>query len=312
MTLPKPFRFGVKFRRTENMTTLTERARRLESLGYSTLLFSDHFWNVLAPLPTAAAVAAVTTTLRVGTNVLGNDFRHPAALAKEAATIDLLSGGRFEFGYGAGWMADDYRRIGIPMDSPGTRIERMEEAIEVMKGLWSEGVFEYRGKHYAIEDLDGFPLPHRPGGPSLLIGGGGRKILSVAVKHADIIGINPRAGSGTHDAATNHDASEAAVDRKIGWVREMAGDRLSEIELSMNAYIAHVTEEPGAPERLLSERFQLPPEEALRVPHGWVGSIDKIAENLQEWRERWGISYWIVQDESADELAPLVARLAGT
>lgn len=312
MTQQNAFRFGVKFRRTENFKTLTERARRIEALGYSTLLFSDHFWDVLAPLPTAAIVAAVTTTLRVGTNVLGNDFRHPAGLAKEAATIDMLSGGRFELGYGAGWMADDYRRIGIKMDSPGLRIERMNEAIEVMKGLWASGVFEYQGKHYSIEDLDGWPLPHRSGGPSLLIGGGGRKLFAVAVEHADIIGINPRAASGTHDTATNHDTSEAAIDRKIGWVREMAGDRISKLELSMNAYVAHVTEERGAAERLLSERFELPPAQAARVPHGWVGSIDKIADDLRKWRERWGISYWIVQDESADELAPLIAELAGT
>jgi probable F420-dependent oxidoreductase len=262
-------------------------------------------------MPTAAAVAAVTTTLRVGTNVLGNDYRHPAVVAKEAATIDRLSSGRFELGCGAGWMADDYRRIGMPMDSPGVRIERMNEAIEVMKGLWAPGVFRYRGKHYSIEDLDGWPLPHQEGGPPLLIGGGGRKILGVAARYADIVGINPRAASGVHDTATNHDGLPTAVDRKVGWLRELAGDRLASIELSMNAYVAHVTEERGAAERILSERFELPPEQAVGVPHGWVGSIEKIADDLRGWRERWGTSYWIVQDEAADELAPLVALLAG-
>ena len=132
MTDLRPFRFGVKFRRAQSGAALAERARQIEAAGYSTLLVSDHFWNVLAPLPTAMAIAAATSTLRVGTNVLGNDFRHPVLLAKEIATVDVLSDGRFELGHGAGWMADDYRGAGMTMDSPGVRIERAEFLIPVV------------------------------------------------------------------------------------------------------------------------------------------------------------------------------------
>jgi len=312
MSQSRPFRFGVKFRRAETGEALAERARRIEGAGYSTLLFSDHFWDVLAPLTGAMAAAAATTTLRVGTNVLGNDFRHPVVLAKDIATVDLLSGGRFEFGHGAGWMADDYDQAGMPMDRPGIRITRMQEAIEVMKGLWSEGAVDYRGEHYTIRGLEGHPKPAQPGGPPILIGGGGKRILGIAGRIADIVGINPIAASGVHDEATNHDGLPEATDRKLGWLRESAGDRMGEIEISMNAYIAEVTEERGAAERLMSARFELPPEQAVTVPHGWVGSIEKIADDLLAWRERWGASYWVVQDEVADSLVPLVAKLAGT
>lgn len=312
MTDTRPFRFAVKFRRAATGEALARRARQIEAAGYSTLLLSDHFWDVLAPLPSAMAVAAATTTLRIGTNVLGNDFRHPVLLAKEVATVDLLSGGRFEFGHGAGWMADDYRRAGMQMDSPGVRIERMAEALEVMKALWREGAVNHRGKHYTIEDLEGWPKPLQPGGPPILIGGGGRRLLGVAARLADIVGINPIAASGIHDRATNHDATPEATDRKIAWLREAAGPRLDEIEISMNAYVSEVTDEKGAAERILSARFELPPAQAVHVPHGWVGPIEKIADDLLAWRERWGVSYWVVQDEAADDLMPLVAKLAGT
>ncbi len=312
MTNTHPFRFGVKFRRAPTGEALAERARQIEGSGYSTLLMSDHFWDVLAPIPTAMAVASATTTLRIGTNVLGNDFRHPVLLAKEVATVDMLSGGRFELGHGAGWMAEDYRQAGMQMDSPGVRIERMAEAVEVMRALWQDGPVNHRGAHYTIQQLEGWPKPHQPGGPPILIGGGGRRLLGVAARIADIVGVNPVAASGIHDRATNHDATPEATDRKIAWLRAAAGPRLGSIEISMNAYITEVTDEQGAAERILSDRFDLPPEQAVRVPHGWVGPIEKIADDLLAWRERWGVSYWVVQDEVADALIPLVAKLTGT
>jgi probable F420-dependent oxidoreductase len=311
MSHPRPFRFGVKFRRAESGAALGERARQIEGAGYSSLLLSDHFWDVLAPLPAAGIAAAATSTLRVGTNVLGNDFRHPVLLAKEVATVDHLSGGRFELGHGAGWMADDYRQAGLQMDSPGIRISRMTEAIEVMKALWAEGPVHHEGTHYTIDGLEGWPKPAQQGGPPILIGGGGRRILGIAARLADIVGINPIAASGVHDRETNHDGTPEATDRKIGWLRDAAKDRLDEIEISMNAYVAEVTSEKGAAERIMSERFDMPPAEAVHVPHGWVGPIEKIAEDLLAWRERWGVSYWVVQDEVADDLSPLIKQLAG-
>jgi len=302
----------VKFRRASSGAELAEQARRIEDMGASTLLLSDHFWDVLAPIPAALAVANATTTLRVGTNVLGNDFRHPVMLAKEAATVDVLSGGRFELGLGAGWMADDYAQAGMTMDSPGTRIDRMEEAVAVLRGLFGAETFDFEGKHYTVRGLDGMPKPLQKNGPPILIGGGGKKLLGIAARCADIVGINPVARSGTHDVETDNDATAEATDRKVEWVRRAAGDRFDELELSMNAYLAVCTEERGASERLKSERFRLPPEVARDVPHGWVGSFDRVRDDLLAWRERWGISYWVIDVEVAEDFAPLIAKLAGT
>ncbi len=164
MSADRPFRFGVKFRRAGTGAALAERARRIESMGYSTLLFSDHFWDVLGPLTGAMAAAAATTTLRVGTNVLGNDFRHPVVLAKDVATVDRLSDGRFELGLGAGWMADDYDRAGMHMDRPGVRIERMEEALRVMKGSGARALSTMRARTTRSDDSRGIPNPSSPAG----------------------------------------------------------------------------------------------------------------------------------------------------
>jgi probable F420-dependent oxidoreductase len=309
---PRKFRFGVKLRRASSIEELAAQARRIEDLGCSTLLLSDHFWDVLAPMPAALAVANATSVLRVGTNVLGNDFRHPVLLAKEVASVDVLSGGRFELGLGAGWMADDYARSGMRMDSPGVRIERLEEAVAVLRGLFGEGPVDFRGKHYRIRGLDGTPKPRQKNGPPILIGGGGQRLLGVAARCADIVGINPVARSGVQDVETDHDASAEATDRKLEWLRRAAGERFDALELSMNAYVAVRTDERGASERLKGERFRLPPDVARQVPHGWVGSLDAIRDDLLAWRERWGISYWVLDVAVAGEFGPLIAKMAGT
>jgi probable F420-dependent oxidoreductase len=309
---PRAFRFGVKVRRASSFEELAAQARRVEDVGWSTLLFSDHFWDVLAPIPAAMAVANATSVLRVGTNVLGNDFRHPVLLAKEAATVDVLSGGRLELGLGAGWMADDYTRAGMAMEPPRMRIERLEEAVAVLRGLFGEGPVDFQGKHYAVRGLEGTPKPRQKNGPPILIGGGGQRLLGVAARWADIVGINPVARSGVHDLETDRDASADATDRKLAWLRRAAGERFAALELSMNVYLAVRTDERGASARLKSERFRLPPELAREVPHGWVGSLEAIRDDLLAWRERWGISYWVLDAAVAGEFAPLVSKLAGT
>ena len=306
----RKFRFGVKCRRARSGAEVAEQARELEDLGYSSLLMSDHFWDVPAPMPACAVAAAATTRLRVGTNVLGNDFRHPVVLAKEVASLDRLSDGRFELGHGAGWMREDYEKAGMTMDSPGVRVERMAEALEIMRGLWGEGPVDFEGRHYRIRGLEGFPKPAQRPAPPVLVGGGGKRILTVAARLADIVGVNPIARSGDHDEETDHDALAEATDRKLGWLREAAGERFDALEISLNAYLVAVTDDAAEGARLVSERFRVPPEDAGEIAHALVGSVEHIVETLQARRERWQASYCVISEEHTRAFAPVVARLA--
>ena len=208
MAHDRRFRFGVQLHTATSGEAWTGAARRAEDLGYSTLFLPDHFGDQLAPVPALMAAADATTTLRVGALVWDNDYKHPVVQAKEAATIDVLSGGRVEFGIGAGWMTSDYEQAGIPKDRAGVRIARMVEALAVYRGHWGDGPFDFEGEHYRIAGLDGFPKPVQRPGPPILIGGGGPKVLAIAAEHADIVGVNPPIPKGYIDAST---ASQASV-----------------------------------------------------------------------------------------------------
>lgn len=311
MTQTRRFRFGLKVRTTADGKGLAEAARQAESLGYDALLVSDHPTHPqLGPIATATALACATQNVRVGSSVVANDFRHPVLLAKEFATLDVLSGGRAELGIGTGWKQEEYEDIGLPFDRPGRRIERLGEAIDVMRHFFAGERFDYAGEHYQIRALRPYPPLSRPHLP-IMMGGGGRKFLSLAAQKADIIGINPAARSGAHDSSTDADAKEECTDEKVAWIREAAGDRMGEIELAMQVYAGKVTDDRGAGDRALQERYPFPLEEARRVPYAWVGSVESICEGIEERRERWGISYWVVMAEGMEEMAPVVERLAG-
>ncbi len=307
----RAFRFGVKLRESDDLAGWSEQARRAEALGYDTVLLPDHVDYGFAALPGALAAALATERLRVGTSMLCNDFRHPAVLAKEVATIDRLSGGRFELGLGAGWMREDYQRTGIARDPAAVRIERLEEALIVIRSLFAGSPVDFDGAHYKIEDLEGHPKPIQSGGPPLFVGGGGERLLRVAGRHADIVGINPTARSGVHDAATDLDASAESTDRKLGWLREAAGARFDSLEIACEVYFAQLVDDPADAARRVSERYRRPPEEARLVPNALVGSIDALAEVLEARRERWSMSYWILPTVVMESMAPLVDRLSG-
>lgn len=311
MTSRRPFRFGLKLREAEDWAGWAEQVRRAEALGFDTILLPDHIDYGFSPLPAALAAAQATTRLRVGTSVLCNDFRHPTVLAKEVATIDRLSGGRFELGLGAGWMQEDYRQTGIDRDPAAIRIERLEEALIVIRGLFGKGPVSFEGSHYRVEGLEGHPKPLQAGGPPILVGGGGQKLLGVAGRHADIVGINPRVRSGVHDEATDLDASAEATDRKLIWLREAAGSRFDSIEVACEVYFSHVVDDPLEADRLLSERYRRPASEAGLIPNALVGPIDQLVDVLEERRERWSMSYWILPPAMMESMAPLVDRLAG-
>jgi probable F420-dependent oxidoreductase len=289
-----------------------ETAKKAESLGYSTLLMPDHFGNQLSPVPALAVAAAATETLRVGTLVFGNDFRHPAELAKETATLDLLSDGRLEVGLGAGWMTEDYTWTGIAHDRAGVRIDRMIEAIAVLRGLWGDDAFSFDGEHYRITEMNGLPKAVQAGGPPLVVGGGAKRVLSTAARLADIVGVNPNVGEGKFGAEASASMSADATDEKLGWVREAAGDRFDDIEISILKFVTIVTDDREAVAGKVGPAMGMDAATALASPHMIIGSAEQIADELIEQRERWQGSYVTVQSDALESFAPVVAALTGT
>jgi probable F420-dependent oxidoreductase len=191
-----PFRFGVQLSNASSGASWRDLARTIEDLGYSTLFIPDHFDDQFGPLVALTVAAEATTDLKVGSLVFGNDYRHPIVLAKEIATLDLMSEGRVEFGLGAGWMTTDYEQSGINNDPPGVRISRMAESLTIMKSLWSTGAATFAGEHYTVSGAVGAPLPHSRPHPKIIIGGGGRRVLGIAAREADIVGVNPSLAAG--------------------------------------------------------------------------------------------------------------------
>jgi probable F420-dependent oxidoreductase len=314
MAAARPFRFGVQCSSapSPSATSWAALARRCEDLGYATLTVADHFDDQLAPVPALMAAADATTTLRVGALVFGNDYRHPVVLAKEAATLDVLSGGRFEFGLGAGWMTSDYAQAGMPLERPGVRIDRMVEALEVITRLWSDEPCSFRGEHYTVEGLDGLPKPVQSPRPPILIGGGGPRVLGVAARWADIVGINFALTKGVIDASAGPNGTAESTDEKIGWVRDAAGPRFDAIELQVRVHLAIVTDDREGVATALAGGFGLTPEQALQSPHALAGTVEQIADDLVARRERYGISSIGIGLDAMEAMAPVVARLAGS
>jgi probable F420-dependent oxidoreductase len=312
MAHPRPFRFGLMAAKASSGADWVATARKAEELGYSALLMPDHYGDQLGVIPALTAAAAATTNLRVGSLVFANDFRHPALLAKDTATIDLLSDGRLEVGVGAGWMDDDYRWTGVPHDSAGTRISRMIEAIEVLRGLWGPEPFSYSGEHYTITEMNGMPKPVQAGGPPLIVGGGGKRVLSTAARLADIVGVNPNVGAGSFGPAAIASMSADATDEKLTWVRGAAGDRFDDLEISILKFVTNVTDDRDTVAEKVGGAMGIDAATILASPHTMVGSAEQIADELVEQRDRWQGSYVTVQLDAIDTFAPVVAALAGT
>jgi probable F420-dependent oxidoreductase len=313
MVHPRRFRFGVQLAGAASGPEWATLARRTEELGCSTLFLPDHFGDQLAPIPAMTAAADATSDLRIGALVLDNDFRHPVVLAQDLATVDRLSGGRLEVGIGAGWMNSDYEQSGIAKDPPGVRISRVEESVAILKGLFAEGPFTFQGDHYHLTALDGRPKPLQQPHPPFIIGGGGKRMLSVAAREAQIVGINPALRTGNVDVETAQDATADATDRKLGWLRDAAGDHFDELELNCLLLVTIPTDDFDATVDGLASMFGISPEQAREVPHALVGDTARMVDALQERRDRWGLSYFVVQGMDALEaIAPVIARLAGT
>jgi probable F420-dependent oxidoreductase len=323
------FRFGALEYLTGSGQQWTETVRRIEGSGFSTLEIIDHLGTAqLAPLPALAAAAAVTTTLRLGTQVLCNDYRHPIVLAKECATLDVLSNGRLELGIGAGWMLDDYTQSGIPLDPPGVRISRLEESLTILKRCFADQPVTFTGKHYDVRAHDSMPKPVQSPHPPILIGGGAQRMLRLAGREADIVGINfdlrsdttrapntPAAG-GLMTAAAARTGTSEEVDQKIAWVREEARDRFDQLEFNITGFVTRVTDDVAGTAADIGARIGLSAKETLDIPFVLIGPPERIIDTLVERRERFGINYWTFPmarlPNAYEVLAPVIERLAGT
>jgi probable F420-dependent oxidoreductase len=302
----RPFRFGLIMTSVESRKAWAEAAKRVEDSGFSVLLVPDHFALPVAPVPAMLAAAEATTVLRVGSYVLANDFRHPAVLAKEAATLDLLTDGRFELGLGAGWNGAEYRRAGIPFESGRVRFERLNEAVRVIKALLDSGSADFDGTHYRTE---GLPCPVRTVQTPLplLLGGGGRRMLRFAAEQASIVGLMGAARDGAIDMST---VSEQATLRRIGWIRDAAGARFDQIELNVFVFQARLTEDRAAAVETIARDASLDPALVAASPHYLLGTREQMREQLLRLRAEHGLSYFAFFDRDLPMVAPVVAQLA--
>jgi probable F420-dependent oxidoreductase len=306
------FRFALQVSKAESAQAWRSLARRAEDLGYCTLYVPDHLDDQWSPMVACAVAAEATTTLRVGTLVLDNDFRYPVVLAKEAATLDVLTGGRFEFGIGAGWMTTDYEQSGIPMEAPSVRIGRLEESLEIMRAMWRDGSATFSGKHYDVHGAVGSPPPVTPGGPPIVIGGGSKRILTLAGRHADVVSIVPSLAAGHIGREV---AAESVVEKyreRVRWVRDAAGERAGDLELQCWTVAVQVV--PNADEvfESMAPLFGLSPDQMRAAPLALIGTVPEIVETLRRRREELGFSYIVVHEAEYEALAPVVAELAGT
>jgi len=309
----RPFRFGVQLSAPADGRSWVETAKRMEDLGYAVATMPDHFTDQLAPMPALQALLDATTTLRAGALVFDNDYKHPLVLAKELATMDVLSEGRVEIGLGAGWMVSDYEQAGMPYDPPGVRVDRFEEGLAVIKGAMGDGPFSFDGTHYTIRDYDGRPKPVQAPGPPILIGGGGRRVLSIAAREADIVGVNGTLDSGVIGPEAIATMTEPAVADKVAVVAEAAAGagRLDAIEMNIRTFFVSVTESREG--QLGAIAGMIGVEEAMveASPFALIGNESQIVETLLARRARFGFSYVIVGSEVIDAFAPVVARLSG-
>ena len=322
MAPSRPFRFGVLCESARTTQDLLATAHEAEASGYATFLIRDHlldqpFAHQFAPLASLAWVASTTRTLRVGSMVIANDYRPPVQLAKELATLDALSGGRVELGLGAGFLEAEYRPAGIPFERPGLRVDRLEEAIQVYKGLLSQDQVTFHGEHYDLTEFDNFPKPiQRPHVP-IMVAGGSKRMLTLAGREADIVGLMGVSTGGGVMMSDPGRRSAAGVSQQVEWVRAGAGDRFDQVELS-TVITPIATADTRAARRDAAEQYareqgwpDVTADQILEMPSMLIGSPEQMAADLEARRAELAISYYVLSDKHARVLAPLVARLRG-
>jgi len=305
----RPFRFAITTSRAGSGPEWRAEARRIEELGYDTLLLTDHITSQLAPVPALAAALEATTRLRVGSYVFANDYRNPFMLAKEVATLDVLSGGRVEFGIGAGWHARDYEMLGIPYDAPATRVSRMIEAVRLIDRLFVEDTVDASGRYYTVRGAKLLPKPVQRPRPPLMIGGGGPRMLRFAAEHADIVALNPQFSADGQPVVS--DLTTGATERKLERLRAEVGARLALVELNVFIVDAGVTDEPRSRWDALATRLKGAAAQLVDSPYFLYGSTAELKRQLLARRERLGITYIGLPEQAMEPFAPLVRELRG-
>ena len=310
----KPFRFGVQVTHTPSGAGWAELAKRIEGHGYDVATMPDHFGDQFAPVPGLQAILSATTTLRASALVFDNDYKHPLVLAKELATMDVLSEGRVEIGLGAGWMISDYEEAGMPYDRPGVRIDRFVEGLAVIKGVMGPGPFSFDGEHYTITDHDGLPKPVQGPHPPIIIGGGGPRVLGIAAREADIVGVNGTLDAGVIGPDAIATMTRDAVVGKVAVVADAARDagRLDHIEMNIRTFFVKVTDDRDTDVSAMADMIGVDDRMIRESPFALIGSVDQIIDDLVARREEFGFSYVIVGGAEVDDFAPVVAALAGT
>lgn len=304
---PKPFRFGVVVRKAGSGKEWAERARRIEASGFATLLMPDHFVGPrFAPIAGLTAAAMATTTLRIGTLVFSNDYRHPVVLGKELATLDVISDGRLDVGLGTGWMREDYDRAGLAFDEPKVRFERFAEAVEVLRGVWGEGAFTYEGSYYHIDELVQEPKPVQKPYPRFLFPGGGPRMLRLAAKYASYVNLTLRVRADGTGVDSTDGGYQAFLD-KIDVIRKAAGDRFDEIELGTSVQQVGV---PSDKEEWSAVSLD---ERQRQTPQILLGDTSEMVDKLRYWRDTHGLNFFVLHhDKDLDTFIPVVEKLAGS
>lgn len=308
----REFRFGISFAGAPSRTGLVEEIRKAEDSGFEVVCTADHISSRLAVMPLLSAAAEISS-MRVSPMVIANDYRHPVVVARDGATLDILSEGRFELGIGTGWIKEQYDAAGLAYDDPKTRVDRFEEAIEVIKGCWQGEPFSFEGSHYHVSNVTS-PTPVQKPHPPLLIAGAGRRMLTIAGREADIVGISPlgNAASGFEHFGPAMATSGDRIEDQVSWIRAGAGARFEDLELSAMAHYLESTTDVKATAERLAANWGSTTEQVLGSPHVFLGSTDRISEQLQEQRDRLGISYVVFGSASLETVRPVVAQLAGT
>lgn len=324
----RPFRFSLQSFNTDSPKSWRNLIVKTQDLGYSTFFLADHFLSsgaaldstghppqMLGATPAIAMALAQTTTLRVGCRVFCNDYRHPITLIKEAATMDYLSQGRYEFGLGAGWIKNEYEAVNLPFDKFPERFARFAETVEAYKAFMSGEELEIDGETLKWSGFFGTPAPTQSPHPPIMIGGGSKKILTYAGQHADIVSLNFNNRTGALGVEGMGSGMAEATAKKIQWIKDGAAGRFADIELEIGAYTTIVTDQPEATATAIGQAMGFSAQDIMQHPHCLIGSVDFICDELQRRREQYGISYVSVMDDGSNNMveafAPVVARLAG-
>jgi probable F420-dependent oxidoreductase len=322
--MDKKFRFGLQYFTPESPTEWRETARRAEDAGYSTFFLADHYIGpgraleaanhpiqTVAAIPAMMAAADATSSIMIGCKVICVDYHHPTVLAKELATIDFLSEGRLEIGFGAGWVASEYEAMGMPMDKASVRIKRMGETVELCREFFRGSDLNYEGDYVYANEFAAVPASPQENGPKIMIGGGAKKILTTAGTLADIVSLNFNNSEGKIGSVGIGSSTADKTREKIGWIKDGAGSRFDQIELELPAYFTTITNEAASVREGMAANFGLSVEDLNEYPHAFIGSVAEICETLEKRREEYGISYISVNERHLEEFAPVVAALSG-